>query len=108
MMSLSKSEFKLATDCYTKLKYRKNGYPQVNDEDEFMQMLAEGGYMVGKLATLLYKDGIDINTDTTYSKDKYENTRKWMENENVVLFEAAFKTDDGRNMRVDILEKNNN
>ncbi len=103
--TLSKSEFKLASDCYTKLKYKKNNYPKASDTDEFMEMLAEGGYMVGKLATLLYPGGVDINVDTTYSKDKYENTEEWMKNENVILFEAAFKTADGRNIRADIIEK---
>lgn len=108
LYSLSKSEFKLATDCYTRLKFKKNGYPQASDTDEFLEMLAEGGYMVGKLATLLYPDGIDINTDNTFSSDRYENTSKWMQKENVVLYEAAFKTADGRNIRADIIEKKGN
>ena len=34
--TLSKSEFKLAFDCYTKLKYKKYGYPKASDMDEFM------------------------------------------------------------------------
>lgn len=105
-LTLSKSEFKLATGCFKKLYYYKNGYPKTTDDNDFMDMLAEGGYMVGALATLLFDNGVDINKDTTYSKDKTENTKKWLEsNQNIVLFEAAFKTSDGRNCRVDILEK---
>lgn len=104
--TLSKSEFKLATDCFKKLYYYKNGYLKTTDDNEFMEMLAEGGYMVGALATLLFDNGVDINKDTTYSTDKLENTLKWLaSNDNIVLFEAAFKTADGRNCRVDVLEK---
>ncbi|MEX1203043.1 MAG: DUF2779 domain-containing protein [Ferruginibacter sp.] len=103
--TLSKSEFKLATNCYTKLKYKKAGYPKSSDTDEFMEMLAEGGYMVGKLATLLYPGGIDINIDKTHNSNIYENTAAWLKHDKVVLFEAAFKCTDGKNIRVDILEK---
>ena len=104
--TLSKSEFKLATDCFRKLYYYKERYPKTTDDNEFMEMLAEGGYMVGALATLLFDKGVDINKDTTYSKDKIENTLKWLSSDkNIVLFEAAFKTADGRNCRVDVLEK---
>ena len=108
MHTLSKSEFKLASNCYTKLKYKKQGYPKASDTDEFLEMLAEGGYMVGKLATLLYPEGIDINTDKTYSSDVFENTAQWMQQENVILYEAAFKNVDGKNARVDIIEKKGN
>jgi hypothetical protein len=105
-LTLSKSEFKLATSCFRKLYYYKNGYPKTTDDNDFIEMLAEGGYMVGALTTLLFDNGVDINKDTTYSKDKTENTLKWLvSNEKIVLFEAAFKTADGRNCRVDILEK---
>ena len=103
--TLSKSEFKLASNCYTKLKYKKSGYPKSSDTDDFMEMLAEGGYMVGKLATLLYPSGIDINTDKTNNSNIYENTAEWLKMDEVVIFEAAFKCPDGKNIRVDILEK---
>lgn len=105
MLTLSKSEFKLAYDCSVKLKYKKQHYPKSTDDDDFMEMLAEGGYMVGALAQLLFPSGVDINTDKTHSTNIYENTAIWMQQENVVLFEAAFKTTDGRNIRVDIIEK---
>jgi hypothetical protein len=58
---LSKSEFTLAHDCHTKLYYKKLKYPLTNDQNEYLQYLARGGYMVGKLATLLYPGGISID-----------------------------------------------
>ena len=53
--TLSKSDFKLASDCQQKLLYKKAKYPNSNEENEFLQILAEGGYIVGKMATVMYE-----------------------------------------------------
>jgi len=47
---LSKSKYKLAISCPTKLYYASNTtqYPNSNDENDFLQSLAEGGYQIGK------------------------------------------------------------
>ena len=58
-MSLSKSNFKIAQSCGTKLYYTKNQYPSLNEGNEYMEILAEGGYMIGKLAQLMYPNGVD-------------------------------------------------
>ena len=60
MVTLSKSDFQLASSCPKKLVYKKNGYPTANDTNEFMEMLAKGGYIVGEMATLLFPTGIEI------------------------------------------------
>ena len=60
---LSKSDFKVARSCPTKLYYKKNGYPSANDGNEYMEYLAEGGYAVGKLATLHFPEGIRIQNE---------------------------------------------
>ena len=60
---LSKSDFKVARSCPTKLYYKKHGYPSANDGNEYMEYLAEGGYAVGKLATLHFPDGIRIQNE---------------------------------------------
>ena len=59
---LTKSRFKLAVECPTKLFYYGKGkeYRDTMSEDAFMAMLAEGGYQVGALAKLRYLDGIEI------------------------------------------------
>lgn len=102
-MNLSKSDFILARSCAKKLVYKKKGYATSNDTDEYMQMLAQGGYVVGKMATLLYPDGIEIEGNT---KDSLVLTQKYMnERERVVLFEPAFLFEQ-RLSRVDILVKN--
>ena len=56
-MYLSKTDFKVARSCPTKLYYKKRGYPSIEEEDEYLALLAEGGFMVQKIATLLYPEG---------------------------------------------------
>ncbi len=41
-MYLSKSDFKIAQTCPTKLFYKKRGHPSVKDDDEYLALLAEG------------------------------------------------------------------
>jgi hypothetical protein len=59
-MYLTKSDFKLARTCPTKLYYKKRGYPCLKDDDEYLALLAEGGFMVQKIATLLYPEGREM------------------------------------------------
>ena len=48
---LTKSRFKLALECPTKLYYTgKPEYANTNNENEFLAMLADGGFQVGELA----------------------------------------------------------
>ena len=61
---LTKSRFKLAVECPTKLFYtgKEDLYRNTKQEDSFLAMLAEGGYQVGELAKLYYPSGIEIET----------------------------------------------
>ena len=101
---LSKSDFQLASSCTKKLVYKKACYPTSNDCNEFMKMLAQGGYLVGKMATLLYPEGIEIDGKTDYC---IEQTKELMQRENVVLFEPAILSGQ-KLVRVDILVKKGN
>lgn len=100
---LSKSDFKVAHDCPTKLYYKKKYYPNQKELDEYLQHLAKGGYMVGKLATLLFPDGILIDTGTDH-QEAIKKTNEYLVQENVTLFEAAIESKE-KLIRVDILEK---
>jgi len=100
---LSKSDFKVARTCSTKLYYRKKGYPNKKEANDYLEFLAQGGYMVGKLATLLYPKGIEIETGDDQEK-ALELTEKYMQEFEVTLFEPAFLSK-GKLIRVDILEK---
>lgn len=103
---LTKSRFLLGIDCPSKLYYtRKNQYPDKKSENEFLEALAKGGYQVGALAKCYYPDGYDIET-LEYEK-AVEQTNELLEQESVVLFEAAFQVN-RYFIRVDILEKKGN
>ena len=101
---LSKSDFKVAQSCHTKLWFKKHQYPSSVDQDEYMKMLAEGGYMVGKMAQLLYRDGINIEGNTI---DAIERTEELLQQKSVTLFEAAIESKH-KLIRIDILKKEGN
>jgi hypothetical protein len=103
MRPLTKSRFKLALDCPTKLYYTgKSEYENTNDADSFMEALAEGGYQVGELAKQYYPGGYDI-TEKGYNTP-LERTNQLLKQDSVVIFEAAILFEN-LFIRVDILEK---
>lgn len=66
---LTKSRFKLALECPTKLYYaaESNGYFDKNKNNDFLQALADGGNQVGELAKFKYHpnpvgDAITVET----------------------------------------------
>jgi len=102
-MYLTKSDFKIARTCPTKLYYKKRSYPSLMDEDEYLALLAEGGFMVQKIATLLYPEGREMPSDTDPATALAE-TLSALETPTVTLFEATLVSR-GRLARVDILRK---
>lgn len=104
---LTKSRFKLAVECPTKLFYTgKKGYRDLKQEDSFLQALADGGFQVGEFAKYLFPTGILIE-----SKDNAEaeaTTLSYLaKNEDVILFEPAIRFND-LFIRVDALIKRQN
>jgi len=105
-MTLSKSDFKIASSCCKKLVYKKLSYDTLNDENEYMEMLAQGGHIVAKYAQLIYPDGIEIISNTII--EAVDKTRKQIDqNQNITLFEATVLSND-KIIRIDILEKKDN
>ena len=43
---LSKSDFRAASSCETKLFYRKRAYASTADSNEYLELLQDGGYMI--------------------------------------------------------------
>jgi hypothetical protein len=103
---LSKSDFKVARECVTKLYYKKLDYPNTNECNEYLQLLAEGGYIVGKMAQLMYPNGIEILSERG-SSDALNETENLLKQENVILFEPAIWINN-KLIRIDILEKKGN
>ena len=101
---LTKSRFKLAIECPTKLFYagKGNEYRDAMAENDFLAMLAEGGYQVGALAKLRYPDGIEV--EGLGHAQTEEKTRELLTRDNVVLFEPAIRVGDFF-IRIDILVK---
>ena len=60
---LTKSRFKLAMDCPTKLFYtKKDEYPDQSIDDSFLLALARGGFQVGELAKCYFPGGVEVET----------------------------------------------
>lgn len=113
MAYLTKSRFKLALSCPTKLYYgtRGNNYEDTKADDPFMIALAEGGYQVGELAKFLISDnpiGENISIDELGYDESLQITReKRATGGRVVIAEAAFSFED-LFVRTDLfLEENN-
>lgn len=103
---LSKSDFKIASSCSKKLVYKKASFETMNDGNEYMEMLAQGGHIVAKYAQLTFPSGIEVKAETIEAA--IEVTSKLIaENDNIILFEATFSAN-GKIVRTDILEKKNN
>lgn len=101
MIYLSKSDFQIASSCPKKLMYKKAYYPTANDTNEYMETLAQGGYIVGKIATLLFPEGIEIDGNT---QDCIKQTNVLLKRDKVVLFEAAILSGQ-KLVRIDVLVK---
>ncbi len=104
MKYLTKSKFKTALECPTKLYYNQHPekYSNAKLDDPFLEALAKGGFQVGELSKCYYPGGHDI-TELDYEVS-HKKTMELLEQENVVIFEAAIKY---KNLfiRIDILEK---
>ena len=112
MRYLTKSRFKLALECPTKLFYTKKEkeYANISNEDSFLQSLAEGGFQVGELAKFYFHDNPikeKITIETRDEEKAIAETNKMLSRVGrVVIAEAAFRY---KNLfvRVDILVRDN-
>jgi hypothetical protein len=103
---LTKSLYALALEFPTKLYYAgKEQYPNRKADNEYLDALARGGFQVGALAKCYYPGGHDI--ETLNPREAIDQTNELLQQENVVIFEAAFQV--GKFfIRADILEKKGN
>ena len=94
---LTKSLFKLALECPTKLFYaqKANGYFDRNEGNDFLQALADGGHQVGELAKFKYHDnpvGDRITVETLDHEQAWAQTRARLGMPGrVVVAEAALR-----------------
>ena len=104
---LTKSRFKLAAECPTKLFYtgKDQVYRNLKKEDSFLAMLADGGYQVGELAKCFYPDGIEV--ESINHEKALAQTAELLKQEYVTIFEPAIRHGN-LFVRVDILVKKGN
>ena len=104
---LTKSSFTLACECPTKLYYinKRDEYANKRLEDPFLKELANGGMQIAALAKLYYPQGKEIKT--LDAEEALKQTNSYLEQENIVIFEAAIRHDN-LFIRTDILVKKGN
>ncbi|HAU1457914.1 TPA: DUF2779 domain-containing protein [Legionella pneumophila] len=103
---LTKSKFRLALECPTKLYYiDKPQYANQLEEDSFLKALAEGGYQVEALARCYFPDGLFVEPNNKESA--IDVTKRLLENELITLFEAEISYQRYL-IRTDILIKDQN
>jgi hypothetical protein len=103
---LTKSRFKLAMECPTKLYYtNKPEYANQKIDDPFLRHLADGGFQVGKLAQCYFPGGVEI--DTLEYDEALRRTDELLQNDEVTIFEAAFRHENFF-IRADVVVKRGN
>ena len=109
MKVLSKSRFKLGLECPNKLYYtgKPTVFPNKKSSDTFLLALANGGFQVEELARMHYPGGIFIDAEPYEYQKASDLTRDALQQENVIIYEAAFLVD-GYYVRTDVLVKQKN
>ncbi len=103
MRTLTKSRFKLATECPTKLFYTgKPEYADQSQDDSFLMALAEGGFQVGELAKAYHPGGHDVKSLKAVTA--LAETHALLQQDNVTIFEAAVCYEN-LFVRIDVLRK---
>ena len=90
---LTKSRFKLAMECPTKLFYtsKDDEYKNNKGDNEFLASLAEGGFQVGKMATLLFPDGKEIKAKLNFRRNIDVTIRRYLDARLMVLDDINVK-----------------
>ncbi len=99
---LTKSDFKVARTCPTKLYYRKKGYPTLDDGNEYLATLADQGYLIEALARTLYPDGRRVGYTPDIESAAWETMAALTDT--CTLFEATFISG-GKMARADVLTR---
>lgn len=103
---LTKSRFKMALECPTKLAYTGNpAFVNARSGDAFMQALADGGFQVGELAKLMHPGGVEVTA--AGHEEALRQTNVLLERDEVTIFEAAVCFNN-LFVRIDVLKKTGN
>jgi hypothetical protein len=89
---LTKSDLKTARSCTTKLYYKKLGYPTGDRVDAYTRILADGNFIITKIAHLLFPEGIYVSANLNSEEsiaNAVQETIAQLQKEEVVLFEPV-------------------
>jgi len=105
--TLSKTRFKLAVECPTKVFYSLDKrYVDQRLDDDFLEALAKGGHQVGALAKLMYRaqDPAAVEVTARDQAEQVRQTAELLKQEQVTIFEGTVQH---KNLlvRVDVLAK---
>lgn len=104
--TLSKSDYLAARECPTKLYYREMKYPSTNESDDYLKLLAVGGFMVEEIARQLHSGGTYVGSGRN-PQENHAKTMVALENLSTTLFQATILA--GRKQaRFDILKRDGN
>jgi hypothetical protein len=104
--TLSKSDFAIARTCDAKLYFRENAFPDNRAFDAYLQLLADGGYMVEALARAAHPGGILLESGRGAAED-FAKTVDLLSRDEVTLFQPTLRF--GRRfVRADIVERRGN
>lgn len=110
LRTLSKSRFKLAVECPTKVYYSLDKrYVDQRMEDDFLEALAKGGHQVGALAKLMYQavDPAALEITVRDQAEQVRQTAELLKRDRVTIFEGTIQHENLL-VRVDILAKRGN
>lgn len=108
--TLTKSRFKLAVECPTKVYYSLDRrYVNTKNEDEFLQALADGGFQVGELARLMYaaEDPGAVEVTSRDEAEQVGHTAELLGRGEATVFEGTIRHGNLL-VRVDVLRKRRN
>ena len=107
---LTKSRMKLGLECPKKLYYYED-YKSQDSDNEFLEILAEGGFQVGELAKYYYKfhfpDYHYVDITSLDYEESIKATNEALKHEKAVIAEPAIVFDNFF-IRVDVLVKKGN
>ncbi|MDF1813185.1 MAG: DUF2779 domain-containing protein [Verrucomicrobiales bacterium] len=103
---LTKSDFKKARECPTKLYYKKNKYPSRLDDDPYLAFLADGGFMVETMSRALFPEGDTIG-DWSNPAKAHKASEKAIRSGDGTWFEPTILNDPYL-IRIDILRREGN
>lgn len=106
MRYLTKTRFKSAIECVSKLRYLDDiEYDNAKSHNDFMIALAEGGHQVGALATTLFPEGVEVTAGG--HDEQVAITLDLLKRDDVAIFEASVRS--GRFfIRIDLLHRQGN